>query len=455
MPDKRFQRFSVIWAVVVALLFSWLNRAGLVITHDSLFYLDGAKHLLEGKGFYNYFWGYLVPDTHYGPVYSLSLAVSAWLFGCSPEQGALLLMALLIGLNIWLFAGLISKFELKQEVSYLLLLALPLLTPFWLIHVHVWSEALYLTFLLLAFRFSLGKTGEFRWYFVALILGLSVLVRFSGLFMLPLFGLWILFEKTAVRKKAWQFVAFSGLALLPFVLWTVRNQWQGSEMSSRVLFWQWTGFATYKDAGNTLLFWFGISMPLLLTVGLGWKKIFKSWLRVLMVVYPFIYVSLLILAKSTIDREIPMDSRLLSALLPVLWLALLSLWSHLNHRPWMRWVAILAVLITYAQFIRPAGQLYKNELGLQQSLLRDYFEQLAELKPGLSPTDTLFCRDFDFNYLKPYSKYVISYCHVVSERPFYFTRLTAPLPKELHAPTWKVDTLIADRLYYATPIDYP
>lgn len=455
MQDKRFRNVSWLWALVVAALFSWLNRAGLVITHDSLFYLEGAQQLLDGKGFYNYYWGNLVPDTHYGPVYSFGLAVLSWMFGWSPEQAALGLMAMVIFLNIGLFARILNVFELKPTLRYFFLFLLPCLPPFWLVHTHAWSEALYLFFLLLAITLSLKNEGSLRWYGIGLLLGFSVLVRFSGLFMLPLFGLWILAEKQPFRKKIAPFIGFSALALLPFVLWTVRNQLLGSEMSSRVLFWQWTGFSTYRDAANTVLFWLGISVPLLIGITLSWRKLFASPWILIGLIYPFIYVSLLVLAKSTIDREIPMDSRLLSALLPILWLVMAASWSKMKHAPWLSWVAVLAVLLSLGQFMRPAGQLYERELGLQHNLLKTHFEQVKALQPPLSPTDTLYCLDFDFNYLKNSDEFVVRYYHSAPEQAFYFTRITAPLPKNLTSGAWEIDTLLTDRLYYITPANHP
>lgn len=455
MPDKRFRNVSWFWAILVAIFFSWLNRAGLIVTHDSLFYLEGAEHLRAGQGFSNYFWGNLVPDTHYGPLYPLVLAAFSWLTGLSATHAAFWVMALLMVVNIRLFAALLQKFTLATNYRYALLGILPFSTPFWLVHTHIWSEALYLSFFLWGLTVSLGHSAPRRWYVVGLIMGFSVLVRFSGLFMLPLFGLWILREKEAKGLQFRRFIAYSFFSLLPFLLWTLRNQYVGNELSSRELFWAYAGNYSWLEVAHTLLFWLGWSVPLLFGLVLGSRLLKQHRIFGLWVVYPVIYAALLVLAKSTIDRQIPLDTRLLSGILPVCLLVSAALWSYVAAKNWHKAIWVVAILLNLLQFMRPAGQLYKQELGLYPSIVKPYLASLDTLVPPLHATDTLFCRDFDFNYLTKYSRQPIFYAHHLPEHAFYFARLTAPLPQEFATGAWHVDTLITDRLYYATPVYHP
>lgn len=455
MPDKRFRNVSWIWAILVAIFFSWLTRAGLVITHDSLFYLEGADHLRAGQGFLNYFWGNLAPDTHYGPLYPAFIAAISWLSGLSATQAAFLGMTLLVVVNIRLFAALLQKFTLPAIYRYALLFVLPFSTPFWLVHTHLWSEALYLSFFLWGLHITLGSLAPRRWYVIGLIMGFSVLVRFSGLFMLPLFGIWILLEKESKWYKFRHFITYCCLALLPFILWTLRNQYVGNELSSRELFWAYAGNYSWLEVAHTLLFWLGWSIPLLLGLVLGSRLLQHNRILGLWVVYPVIYAGLLVLAKSTIDRQIPLDTRLLSGILPVCLLVSATLWSYVPAKNWHKAIWLLAVLLNLLQFMRPAGQLFKQELGLYPSVVKPYLASQDALVPPLHATDTLFCREFDFNYLKRYSRQPIVYAHNLPKQPFYFARITAALPQEFSSGAWQVDTLITDRLYYATPAYHP
>ncbi len=455
MRDKRFLRFSWLWALGMAVLFSLLSRGELVLTHDSLFYLDGAKHLLEGKGFYNYFWGYLVPDTHYGPLYPAFIAVISWMTRLAPLQSATVGMMLLILINIRLCASLIQKSSINNGLDYFLLVILPFSTPFWLIHSHSWSEALYLSFFLLAIRLALSNASPWRWYAVGLIAGLSVLVRFSGLFLLPFFGLWLLLEREPIRQKFRRFLIFSLLALLPFLIWTLRNRYVADELSSRQLFWDFAGHYSWLEAADTLLFWLGWSVPLLFGLLLARRSLGHNRLWLLWLVYPAIYVILLVLAKSTIDNQIPLDTRLLSAVFPLFLLLTAALWSEISVKKWQMAIWVFAVLLNLLQFMRPAAQLFKQELDLYPKLVQPFLSRIHELQPPLHSTDTLYCRDFDYNYLMAFSSQPVGYLFTMPQQPFYFAQLTSSLPKEWNSNSWQIDTIIIDRLYYVTPVNHP
>lgn len=454
MQDKRFRGVVWLWTISIVLLFSWLTKASLVITHDSLFYLEGANQLLTGQGFYNYFWGTLKPDTHYGPLYSLAIASISFLSGLSVTSAAKVLMALVLALNMLLFARLLAHFALRPMVRYALLFILPFLPPFWLIHTHLWSEALYLSFFLLALWLALIKKPAGRWYGIGLILGLSVLVRFSALFMLPLFGLWLWLDPATKGVKIKHFIGYSSLALLPFVGWSLRNKWVGDSLSSRTLFWDWAGNYPFLNAANTVFFWLGLSLPLLFIVLVSYRTLFQNRLYLLWMGYPVVYVLLLVLAKSTIDPEIPLDSRLLSALLPLFWLIVVAFWSQSPTYRWHNGIWVMAILLTLLQMMRSI-QLYKKELGIYPQLLRQPLEAIQQLPAQHSQLDTLYCSGFDFNYLRYFSKYQLVFAHDLPKKPLYFMGITATPPAEFNTGAWQLDTLVTAQLWYATPVDYP
>jgi hypothetical protein len=312
-----------------------------------------------------------------------------------------------------------------------------------------------MTFLLSALTIANTKSPAWRWYLVGIVMGFSVLVRFSGLFMLPLFGLWLLLENASNWSKFKYFLGYCLLAIVPFFVWSMRNNIAGGELSSREIFWQWAGNYPWLNAVNTLVFWLGISLPLVAVLVMGRRSWMQNRLHGLWLIYPAIYISFLVLAKSTVDREIPLDTRLLSALLPIGWLLLTVLWSKIENKPWHVYFWLLAGILNLGQFLRPAGQFYQQEMGLYPQLLAKDLATIESLPDTTAMVDSLYCRDFDFNYLRYFSRYPVVYGHELPDKPVYWIRFTAPLPVEFAAANWRLDTILADRLYYATPIDYP
>jgi|GEM_PF-6370748 len=457
MSDKRFRNVYWIWAIGIAGLFAWINREGQVITHDSLFYLEGAQNLLNGQGFSNVIAGELRPDTHYGPIYALCIAGITWLSGMSPLSAAQLLMAVLLVINLLLFYSLLLLFELKNGQKYLLLFMLPFLPPFWMIHTHLWSEALYLAFLLAGLRFTLTDLPHWRWYIVAGIMGLAVLVRFSGLFMLPLFGLWLL-QTTAPKTLALKRVLiFSVIALLPFLGWTWRNEWVGGELSSRTVVWNWAGAVNFSDAAATLLLWLGLIVPIFIGLVIFARRLQLNVIHGLWVLYPVIYVGFLVLAKSTIDPKIPLDNRLLSAVLPLYFLFLGALWSGKQIRPWHNVFWIIAVLLTMLQFMRPAGQLWKQELGLRHQLNKPPLDVVWVKLAQLPPTDTLYASGYDYTYLNHLLPNPIVYYREAGDKnsPFYYVRLLEAGDSAIFPRHWIVENVVDNHFWRINPAGYP
>jgi hypothetical protein len=95
----------IVPALACGILITWATaNFGISITHDSILYMDAAKHIASGQGMYTEAYGFLTPLTHYPPVYP-SLLAELDILGVDGKEGARFLAvglgAALAGLRAW------------------------------------------------------------------------------------------------------------------------------------------------------------------------------------------------------------------------------------------------------------------------------------------------------------------------------------------------------------------
>ena len=83
-----------------------LSRWGFGTSPDSIVYIAGARSLADGRGFSLVSNGYPLPIAQYPPVFSGALAILS-VFGIDPLDGAAILNATLLAINISLSAILV------------------------------------------------------------------------------------------------------------------------------------------------------------------------------------------------------------------------------------------------------------------------------------------------------------------------------------------------------------
>jgi hypothetical protein len=226
------QRLSSPWTVwligligVVVVLVQ--TRFGPGASGDSSSYLMGAQNLIAGHGFYRFSGGYeLKPITGFPPGFSVALA-GAGLLLRDLYAASRALNAVLMGANLILAGWLIHRYTrswLAAALGEILILcsATQLNLASW-----VMSEPLYITFSLIFFVcLILYLDGGSTWVIGlgGLAAAAGILTRFAGLSMTAAGAVAMLaFGGAALRRRIGDIALFSGISLVPFLLWTQRN----------------------------------------------------------------------------------------------------------------------------------------------------------------------------------------------------------------------------------------
>jgi hypothetical protein len=371
-PAKSLVWLQALLAVFFAAGLAAVDRYGPQVSFDSLYYANAAEYLIRGQGFSTLRWGFVDPDTHYAPLYALLLAGFSWLSTTSPLDLGWL-MYLNAALNIWLFARLGRHFSLSfwQQLLWPLLFALSL--AFLQVHTSFWSEPLYLSFLLLAFDQLLRPQTRRRVWLLAFITGMAVLVRFAGLFVLPFFAVWLWLKADGRQQARQHFWTYIALSILPFLMWTARNKWVANQLSSRRLFWTFEpadfvlGIEEFmKWPAWVLLILAGILLQRLVAKKQVWRQLHWSW----MLIYPFIFILWLMLAKWLADPVIPFDGRMLSPVLPFFGVYTYWLWQEKALAKWSVPLLATAILLGGWASSHFLNQIYVQGFGYGRKEMR-------------------------------------------------------------------------------------
>lgn len=432
MPN-RITRFAPWLAgLLVVCAYVLIDRHGPAATHDSLYYLEGASYWLQTGTFSNNYWGTVQPEVHYAPLFSAILALLAMMSKTTPLEVAQWLMPLLAGLNLALIGWLLSFWQWSRLQMAGMLLLIGTSFPFFSIHWHIWSEPLYLcstlaTAVVLMYWRKSGRTSLLL--LAAGIAGLSVLVRYAGLFMLPMFVLAV-FALNPLRQKR-NILLFSGGALLPFAGWTLRNKLLAQSLSSRTLFWDWAGVHELIRAIETVISWGNLAILALAIViyciSTKRKLESESWLWL---AGGSIYVVLIFLAKSSVDNQIPIDTRMLSPLLlPILFVfgSEMMHWTAKKRVFWMA-LALAGGLVQGASF---AAGAYRDGWAFNDRRLFATGTPLSKMQAVLPKEGLVFATDVDAHYLAYLLQREINYLSRGEALPegAYFVCWKAPLPE--------------------------
>lgn len=321
------------------------TRNGVGLMPDSADYLAAAENLLEGNGLR--VWragGATAPYVLWPPLYPFCLVPLA-AAGLPLTESARWLGALLFG-AIVLLAGIAARHYARSRVAGVAAAALALACPP-LLDISSWAQseslliALALPALLLLDRFV--ESGSPRHLVTAALLaGLASLARNSGLAVV-LAGAVLLLWK---RRRA--LAVFLPLALGPPLLWLARNLALGT--TGRTLLFHLPARWKLGAALDTLTLWLTgpAAGPVKLATGLLALAVIVLLLllrhryrpaspappRALLLFVPA-YLLIVLLSITFLDAFIPLDSRMLIPLLPVLVMLGTTLGADLfrAHRP--------------------------------------------------------------------------------------------------------------------------
>lgn len=216
-----------------------ITTIGPSITGDAVYYIAGARNILNGDGYARPSGdGGVRPITAFPPGFSIALA--AWgLFGVDAVRAAALMNSILFGVNLLLVQYLVylhTRSVLGSLVAGVVLLSTRELH---IVHLSAMSEPLFLTLTLagLAALSLYIRKGRRPWILLAgLLFGLSAMTRYAGLSWVFLLVPAIVFAQDLSRRRRLADLGFSALlSLAPAAAWILRNRAVGGTAANRAL----------------------------------------------------------------------------------------------------------------------------------------------------------------------------------------------------------------------------
>lgn len=251
---QRFPALLLLGLAVAGIaLVIYATRWGAFLSDDSFWYIYPAEQALQGNGYH--------PTHSFAPGFSLMLILLG-AFGAAPLAAARGLNAALFGANIFLAGWIVWRAGGKRSGA--LLSGLAVLLSDVLLEIHGWamSEALGLTFSMLAvagFQ-EYVRRNRFPWLAAtALACALACLTRYAGISIVAAIALGLLLFSPAQRffTRLGQAVAFGIAGLLPMAAWLLRNRLvTGQALHYSGFHWAWPTLDTVRWFFYTTLSWF-------------------------------------------------------------------------------------------------------------------------------------------------------------------------------------------------------
>lgn len=384
---------ALLIAVLSILVFWWATPYGLTVeSGDAVVYLESARNVAAGHGYV-----YAIPpepvvaETHFPPFYSYAIAAGRFL--SHDIRGGAWLVNLLAFVATACFLGLLVLEAAPGRIEYALFAAaLFVSNPILLrLNATVVSEPAFL---------GLGLAGQWLllraikterpWLLLAaaLTIGLTPLVRYSGVVWVATAPLFLLFcgngSGWARLRRA---VVFGFISCLPLAALVVRNHSASGVASDRNVVWHVIDRGHIQDAFITVSSWFlpwrwmGVTAGVIVTLAMAVVAAAFLWLGarsespekralsgarlvgVSIAIFIIVYVAHLIAAVSLVNYDTPLDGRILAPV-AVAVICLLGAALALLVAPRARWAAALvggALLVI--SLGRGYGWLAKNRQG--------------------------------------------------------------------------------------------
>lgn len=328
MKKQKYLSIIIFLTLLLSIFFIMLRLMpqGIGESHDSVAYLRGAKGIMNGEGYVHETFGNVEPNSHYPPGFPFAVVVVAKLTNVTVQEAAKILNALVFGFNAALFFLL---FYLEtQSLIFPFIAVFAFITSHDILFPHfwAWSEPLFLTGLLsiiISWRNFLSSNQKLWLFSAGILSGLSILVRYAGITLIPL-GLFILILfKSDWKTKLKNIAIFLIPAILPYYLWGLRNKALGQDAIGRGFSVEWISKDKFWDSFKTATLWFFpsenkfyffiVSIAILFvtywSVRIYLKE--KKWIPLLCMTYFWGTYLFLILSISFFDHGTPLDNRIL------------------------------------------------------------------------------------------------------------------------------------------------
>jgi hypothetical protein len=294
--------------VAASVLMFWSTDYGPGVSPDSVIYIETARNLLAGDGFYV---GER-PMTHFPPAYPLLLAMVGILQHGDVLQAGRLLCALFFGANVVLFG---LAVQLGTEYSWSATICAILLflcsAPIFSIHSMAWSEAPLIAFTLAAYMLvSLYIVRPRRYVLLAasICVSCAMVTRYLGVTLLPPIILGLLLTDRPLKHKIGDSLVVVIIASFPLASWLIRNIMTTGSATSR-------SFAVHLFGIPHAAQMIGTMYDMVLPISLpGWRKILQLGVAAIL----FLIILALLRRKYHIEAYIRRHAGAVHMVLPAL-----------------------------------------------------------------------------------------------------------------------------------------
>ena len=349
--------------VLALLVYWWTTDQGIGISPDSASYIECARNFANGRGLAH--WNVWVnppkmgPFIHWPPLYPIMLAPFE-AGGVDPAVGARWLGAAFFVTNVVLIGALLfictgGAIWIAAAGSVLALCSRAFIET----HVMAWSEPPFFFFAIVGLALIAAHLERRSYVFLlgaAIVIGLSWVTRYVGVSLPGAGALGLLLWGRRERYARWRDAAILGVVgSIPSALWMWRNHVLTGHTSDREILFSPVPFEKIRSAFLTFTSWIlpgnflhppwwlsllvtGILVPLGVAVFLwrrsrrgrseqplsndGAAKRHLATLPRLFALFGVAYFAMLLVSISLIDRQAPLDNRMLS---PVFFCALFAL----------------------------------------------------------------------------------------------------------------------------------
>ena len=358
--DIIFILLFILLAAAACFIFIQCTPSGVGLVSDSVNYINGARSIAAGKGYYRESGGGMYkPITNFPPLYSIVLSIPMK-FGLDWDAASWWVSLIFFVLNTVLIIRLIWLASGSRWAGLLGALLFLCMQPYLFYQFYAMSEPVYYFCTLLAFIFMLRgfRSGNFFWWLgCGLACGGAFLARYIGIVSLcAIFG-GILVFLHAKRGKA-----FAGLftGSLPLIAaWLVRNALSTGNASNRqilshwvtlddlrhgvMIFWRWIWPQRYgnMEFPTAWMVWgiFGFltaSVVFCIVSMIMSTKREKSFSLSTVSIWTFLlfstgYLLFVVLTISLFDASVNIEERILFPAFMILWMILPILCGHLLH----------------------------------------------------------------------------------------------------------------------------
>lgn len=371
-------------ALACGILITWATaNFGISVTHDSILYMDAAKHIAKGQGMYTEAYGFLTPLTHYPPGYPSLLAVFDQLGFCGKEGARFLAIGLGAALA-GLVAGLAGWVSRRWWLGLLAGLCVGCGGAIMEVLLSAWSETSCILFIMsglgvAAVALSKEKLNWALLFAAGLAFGLAVITRYAAIAALGAVVIITLFQKEwPFGRRVVALLVMVAPSMVALGIWLARNAGLTGNPANRTFGANEYFLHHLTDFGATISSW-GFVVPdspvrtlILLFIFIVWVGLFlydalrrprkaktmggRGILARMLPVFAGLYVAMVTLSIGIDDNLLTFDSRIMSpvAVAFAIWVfGVPGLWLDAQDAPQSRadWlIGLTAVLLVWVQW---------------------------------------------------------------------------------------------------------